>query len=89
MQRRTVHFSGHVQGVGFRFAAHEIARGYDVTGYVRNLDDGQVELVAEGEPSEIDRLVAAIRHRMGQYVRNVEHQSDAATGEFHRFEIRH
>ena len=89
MQRRTVHFSGHVQGVGFRYTAHQIARRYDVAGYVKNVDDGRVELVAEGEPSEIDRLIASIRERMGQYVRNVEQQSEAATGEFHRFEIRH
>ena len=89
MERRTVHFSGHVQGVGFRYTAQEIARRYDVTGYVRNLDDGRVELVAEGESSKIDGLIASICERMGQYVRKVHQHTDAPTGEFARFEIRH
>ena len=50
-ERRRVVFSGRVQGVGFRFTCQSLARGFDVAGYVRNLADGRVELVAEGEPS--------------------------------------
>ena len=52
--RRRVHFSGRVQGVGFRFTCQSLARGFDVAGHVRNLADGRVELVAEGESSELD-----------------------------------
>ena len=44
-KRATVFYSGRVQGVGFRYTAREIACGYELTGYVRNLDDGRVELI--------------------------------------------
>ena len=47
-QRRETHYSGQVQGVGFRFQTLRIARAYEVAGFVRNLPDGRVELVAEG-----------------------------------------
>jgi acylphosphatase len=45
MQRREVHYSGHVQGVGFRYTTRSIARGYEVTGFVQNLEDGRVSRV--------------------------------------------
>ena len=53
MERVTVLYSGRVQGVGFRFTVRQLACGYDVTGTVRNLPDGQVELVAEGARAEL------------------------------------
>ena len=56
--RRRVHFSGRVQGVGFRYTCQSIARGFDVGGYVRNLPDGRVEPLAEGEPGELDNFLA-------------------------------
>ena len=49
MIRRTSHFSGHVQGVGFRYTVQDLAADFDVRGYVRNLPDGRVELVVEGD----------------------------------------
>lgn len=48
-----VHFSGRVQGVGFRYTTRKVAEGFDVVGTVRNLPDGQVELIAEGTESEL------------------------------------
>lgn len=73
MQRecRRVYFSGHVQGVGFRFTAQQVARRFDVAGHVRNLHDGRVELVAEGDPAEIDSFLAAVQDVMGPYIRDV------------------
>jgi acylphosphatase len=50
-----------MQGVGFRYAAQRTANGFDVTGWVRNLPDGRVELVAEGEADELDAFRQAIR----------------------------
>ena len=44
-----VFYEGHVQGVGFRFTVRHIAKGFDVTGWVRNLPDGRVELQATGD----------------------------------------
>src|SRR5437870_5829847 len=81
MIRRTSHFSGHVQGVGFRYTAQHVARGHKVTGYVRNLPDGRVELVAEGEPAEIDRLLRAIANQMEGHIKKRADFDSPATGE--------
>ena len=48
-----VFYEGHVQGVGFRFTVRHIAKGFDVTGWVRNLPDGRVELQVSGGPEEV------------------------------------
>lgn len=56
-----VFYEGRVQGVGFRYTARRVAAGFDVAGYVRNLPDGRVELLASGEPAEVDDFLAALR----------------------------
>ena len=89
MQRRTCYFSGHVQGVGFRYTTEEIAAGHDVRGYVRNLRDGRVELVMEGEAAEMDKVVQAVQSRMGQFIRKTDTETAPATGEFTDFTVRH
>ena len=48
-----VFYEGHVQGVGFRFTVRHIAKGFDVTGWVRNLSDGRVELQVTGDETEV------------------------------------
>ena len=60
MERVIVHYSGRVQGVGFRATARQIACGYDVTGTVRNLADGRVELIAEGAKAELKAFLEGI-----------------------------
>lgn len=89
MQRRTYHFSGHVQGVGFRYTAQNIALRHNVRGYVRNLPDGRVELVLEGDEQEMDDVVKSVQQKMSGYVRGIETHAAPATGEFERFYIRH
>jgi acylphosphatase len=89
MERRTYLFSGQVQGVGFRYTTHNIAQRHNVFGYVRNLPDGRVELVMEGEEREMDGVVQDVRQRMAGYVKNIESQATPATGEFERFRIKH
>ncbi len=69
---RRAHFSGRVQGVGFRFTCQSLARGYEVAGHVRNLPDGDVELVAEGESIELDKFFAVIELEMSHYIQNVD-----------------
>lgn len=64
MERCHVLWSGRVQGVGFRWRATRCAAGRAVTGWVRNLPDGRVELVAEGERAEVEGLLASIRSEM-------------------------
>ena len=89
LSRSTVYYKGHVQGVGFRYTAHSIARNHEVTGYVRNLPDGRVELVAEGSRAEITAFLAEVRERLSNHIRNELCDEGPATGEFLRFDIRH
>ena len=89
MHRCTCHFSGRVQGVGFRYTAQNIALQYNVSGYVRNLPDGRVELVMEGPDGEMDELVESLKRKMNGYIRNVDRRVEPPTGEFNRFSIRH
>ena len=88
MERREVYYSGHVQGVGFRYTVRSISRGYDISGYVRNLPDRRVELIVEGAKPELDRFLAEIEAVMGGYIRNVTANSVPPTGEFGGFDIR-
>ena len=89
MQRRTYWFSGRVQGVGFRYTAKNIAMRYDVRGYVRNLPDGRVELVIEGDPVRMDQIVEQVRRKMDGFIDKSEMVAAEATGEFQQFSIRH
>lgn len=88
-ERRTVYYSGHVQGVGFRYTAASVAGQYEVAGYVKNLPDGRVELVAEGPPEELERFLAHLRERMHQYIGDEKCDVSAPTGEFADFRTRH
>ena len=89
LNRRSVYFSGRVQGVGFRYTTRNLALRYDVEGYIRNLPDGRVELVMEGPDAEMDQVVKDIRRKMNGYIRNIESHTSSATGEFEHFSIRH
>ena len=60
IERRRVFFRGRVQGVGFRITARRLAAGFPVAGSVRNLPDGRVELLVEGEPGAVAGLLDAI-----------------------------
>ena len=55
-----IFFEGNVQGVGFRWSVKQVAKGFDVVGWVRNLPDGRVELQASGEEAEVRAFIAAI-----------------------------
>jgi acylphosphatase len=87
--RCTVYYTGHVQGVGFRYTAHAIARGHKVAGYIRNLPDGRVELVAEGERREIDAFLREVRDRFFNFIRDERCDDGPASGEFSGFDIRY
>ncbi len=83
-----IHFSGHVQGVGFRYTAMQIAREFELAGYVQNLDDGRVRVEAEGEPREVDGFVAALEERMHGYIRKVERTAGVRVPQFSGFGVR-
>ena len=88
-QRCEVFYSGRVQGVGFRWTARHVAESHAITGFVRNLDDGRVQLVAEGEPGELDRFLTALAERMEAHIRQAVVAKSPATGQFASFEIVH
>jgi len=87
-QQRIVRFLGNVQGVGFRYTTCRIAAGHEVTGYVRNVPDGSVECVAEGEEAEIDAFLAALADRMGGYIHRQTQQTAPPMGRFADFGVR-
>lgn len=87
VHHETVHFSGRVQGVGFRYQSLQVSKEFDVTGYVKNLPDGRVQLEAEGEKAEVDAFIAAIEERMHGHVRKVERSSARRAAQFQGFSI--
>jgi acylphosphatase len=87
--RRSIYYSGRVQGVGFRYTTRQIAQRYAVTGFVRNLPDRRVELVVEGEAGELQRFLGELAETMQDFIRDTQSSQTAPTGEFHQFEIRH
>jgi acylphosphatase len=84
----TVFYSGRVQGVGFRYTVKSITPGFEVTGTVRNLDDGRVELIAEGEREELDAFRQAVRESgLGRLIQREEEIFGPGNGQFRGFEI--
>jgi acylphosphatase len=84
----TVHFSGRVQGVGFRYSVLQVAKEYEVCGFVKNLTDGRVYLEVEGSRNEIAELVSSVHERMDGYIRQVERKGGRRDSQFKGFEIR-
>ena len=89
MIRRRSHFSGRVQGVGFRYTVQALAKSFpSLRGYVRNLPDGRVELVAEGDEAEIARLLKRIEEKMKGFIKNRADDDSPPTQEFNDFSVR-
>ncbi len=81
-------YSGHVQGVGFRYAVKSEAAGFEVTGTVRNLPDGRVELLAEGAESELEAFRQAIRESgVDHFIHKENVLWTESKNEFRGFEI--
>jgi acylphosphatase len=81
-------YSGTVQGVGFRYSVKSVASGYEVTGTVRNLADGQVELLAEGNKNELDAFRQGIRDSgLEHFIRKEDVSWTEPKNEFRGFEI--
>lgn len=82
------YYTGRVQGVGFRFTAEDVANDLGVFGWVRNLRDGRVEIVAQGEEDALKDFLARIKQYFSRYIQDVNVEWQAATGEFKDFGIK-
>ncbi len=83
-----VFFSGRVQGVGFRYTALQVAKEFEVSGFVTNLADGRVQLEAEGTAAEIDAFIAAVEERMHGLIRKTERSASKRAPQFAGFAIK-
>ncbi|MGW8257367.1 MAG: acylphosphatase [Thermoguttaceae bacterium] len=88
VEQREIFFSGTVQGVGFRYTARAIAARHSVFGFVRNLRDGRVQIVVEGQTREIQKFLDDLTAEMGGCVRDIRQSTIPAGGRFREFEIR-
>src|SRR3954467_15930337 len=88
VHHETVFFSGHVQGVGFRYAVLQVAKEFEVAGYVSNLADGRVQLEAEGAAEEVGAFVDAVQEKMHGFIRKMERSSRAQPPHFRGFTIK-
>lgn len=80
-------FSGHVQGVGFRYSTAQVAKGYEVTGFVKNLTDGRVELEIEGSESECRGMLATVEDELDAFIRKTERSEGVRKRRFSAFKI--
>lgn len=69
-------FRGHVQGVGFRWTAVDCSRDLNLKGYVKNMQDGAVELKVQGPPENISSLIDELSSRMANNIRSVSKVSE-------------
>lgn len=96
IKRVHIFYSGQVQGVGFRYTTHNLATELNtasrsperrITGWVRNLRDGRVELVAESEAETLRELLARIKQKFGSSIQRADEEWSDGTGEFVDFTI--
>ena len=80
-------FEGHVQGVGFRYQTISVAKGFEVSGFVKNLTDGRVHLYAEGEESEVTEFQKEVESELKDYIRETEISTDVGARACQNFRI--
>ena len=86
--RMQIYYSGTVQGVGFRYSVKSVANGFEITGTVRNLSDGRVELLAEGAKDELEAFRQGIRDAgLEHFIQKEEITWSDSKNEFRGFEI--
>jgi len=87
MVRAHIHFCGTVQGVGFRYTSISFAKQLSLTGWVKNLHNGNVEAVVEGPVEKIEELLSKLKGQFGGYIRDQKIEWLEARGEFNNFSI--
>ncbi|MCM8764957.1 MAG: acylphosphatase [Candidatus Omnitrophica bacterium] len=88
MERWHYYISGEVQGVGFRWYAKTIADNFGINGWVRNMADGRVEIIAEAEPENLKFFTDKMKTSyLGLNIHRIKIEKEQATGEFNNFKI--
>lgn len=88
MKRVRALYRGHVQGVGFRYMVQSLAAQFDITGFVRNLANGRVEMIAEGTEAELKKMTEAVqKSHLQDHIQDVDYVWSEALDEFESFEI--
>lgn len=80
-------FEGHVQGVGFRYQTISVAKGFEVSGFVKNLSDGRVHLFAEGKEPEVTKFQKEVESELKDYIRETEISTDCGPRACQSFRI--
>ncbi len=87
MKQYHLYFSGNVQGVGFRYTSQRIAKNYKISGWVRNLSDGRVEMIVEGSEDEIAKFLEDLQTHFEGYISSKDVEIGEMTDEFKDFRI--
>ena len=87
INRAHVYYSGKVQGVGFRFTAESVAVELGLTGWVKNLHDGRVEVTCEGPEEKVKEFLCKINEIFKDYIRDADITWGGSSGEFDGFDI--
>jgi len=82
-------FRGRVQGVGFRYTARQVAGQYRVTGFVRNLPDGTVEMLLQGDPTEIDNCITDVQSEFAGHIRDTQVEPAPYNPRYTDFRVAH
>ena len=88
MLRANIHFIGTVQGVGFRYTCVSFAQNLSLTGWVKNLRDGSVEVVVEGPREKTEELLSKLNVQFGTFIRDCRIEWLEYRGDFDNFSIR-
>ena len=83
-----IFFTGTVQGVGFRYTTRHIANRLGITGWVRNMLDGKVEAIAEGDEETVKTFIDSLNERFSGYIKNSDVTWGDSTDEFSTFDVR-
>jgi len=88
VHHETVFFSGRVQGVGFRYSTFQVAKEFEVTGFVKNLTGARVQLEAEGKAEVVKAFVDAVEERLHGFIGKTERSVTKRAAQFSQFQIR-
>lgn len=89
MSAEHIYFSGHVQGVGFRYTTSRLAKDLGLVGWVRNLPDGRVEAVMSGAGESIDRCLKELKEHFGEHLSGIDRRPHDTADRYTQFAVRY